>query len=125
MESVKHNILYVDDEKDNLFAFRSVFRRFFNVMTANGGEEAIEVLKHKSVDLVLSDQRMPNMTGVELCEYVMNNYPKAKRMIVTGYSEKEPIEEAIKHGKVSTLIMKPWNVEELKHLIVSALQAGV
>lgn len=115
-------VLYVDDEQDNLFAFRSVFRRFFKVFTAGGGEEAIELLSKESVDLVLSDQRMPHMSGVELCEYVMNNYPEAKRMIVTGYSDKAPIEAAIREGKISHLISKPWNVEELKEVIVSSLQ---
>lgn len=119
---LKYKVLYVDDEQDNLFAFRSVFRRFFNVLTAVGGKEAIELLGKESVDLVLSDQRMPHMSGVELCEYVMNNHPEAQRMIVTGYSDKAPIEEAMRHGKISNLITKPWNVEELKDLIVSSLQ---
>lgn len=119
---LKYKVLYVDDEQDNLFAFRSVFRRFFKVFTAIGAREAIDLLSKESVDLVLSDQRMPHMSGVELCEYVMNNYPEAERMIVTGYSDKAPIEEAMKHGMISNLITKPWNVEELKALIENALQ---
>ena len=97
----KYNILYVDDETDNLLAFRSVFRRFFNVYTAEGGEEAIKMLEDQPVDLLLSDQRMPSMTGVELCEKVMNSFPKTARIIVTGYSEMQPILDAVKSGKIS------------------------
>ena len=99
-------ILYVDDEKDNLFAFRSVFRRFFDVVTAIDGSEAIELLEVQDVDLVLSDQRMPKMTGVELCKYILNHYPKVKRIIVTGYSDRAPIEEAMKTGALSKWVSR-------------------
>ena len=122
--TAKPRILYVDDEKDNLFAFRSVFRRFFDVITAIGGSEAIELLEEEDVDLVLSDQRMPKMTGVELCKYLMDHYPKAKRIIVTGYSERAPIEDAMKIGAVSKWISKPWDVENLRHEIESALSSS-
>ena len=119
--SPKFNILYVDDEADNLLAFRSVFRRYFNIFTASGGSEAIELLKEQPVHLVLSDQRMPQMTGVELCENIYNQYPGTKCMIVTGYSEMQPIMQAIEQGKVLKYISKPWKVDELKRLIEGAL----
>lgn len=117
----KYNILYVDDESDNLLAFRSVFRRFFNVFVATGADEAIQVLREHPVHLLLSDQRMPKTTGVELCENVMMTNPDIIRIIVTGYSEMEPIMDAMKTGKVSQYITKPWNVDELKGLIERAL----
>ena len=120
--SEKYNILYVDDEKQNLHAFRAIFRRFFNVYVADGGEEALELLEKQSVDLVLSDQRMPVMTGVELCETVMKKYPKSVRIIVTGYSEMTPILNAVKEGKINSYIMKPWNTQELKTIIESAIR---
>ena len=119
--SVKPNILYVDDEQDNLIAFRSLFRRFFNILTANGGQEALDVMQKYPVHLLLSDQRMPKMSGLELCDIVMKKYPHAKRIIITGYSEMAPIEEAIRSGKVAQCITKPWDAEELKRIIVSAL----
>ena len=118
----KYNILYVDDEKQNLHAFRAIFRRFFNVYVAGGGSEALDLLKNQSVHLVLSDQRMPQMTGIELCENVMKMYPDSVRMIVTGYSEMDPILNAIEDGKIKTYIMKPWKTQELKHIIESAIQ---
>ena len=118
----KYNILYVDDEKQNLHAFRAIFRRFFNVFVADGGSEALEILENQPVHLVLSDQRMPSMTGVELCETVMEKYPNAVRIIVTGYSEMTPILNAIKEGKIKQYIMKPWKTQELKTIIESAIQ---
>ncbi len=121
----KYNILYVDDEADNLLAFRSVFRRFYNVYTATGGEEAMQMLKDQPVDLVLSDQRMPSMTGVELCENVMNTFPQTACIIVTGYSETQPLIEAIKTGKISRYITKPWNVEELKSILKNTLETTI
>lgn len=118
----KFNILYVDDEPDNLLAFRSVFRRFFNVFTATGGSEAIEVLKRQRIHLILSDQRMPKMTGVELLNRVSSSHPNIIRMIVTGYSEMQPILEAVRRGKVTHYITKPWKVEDLKVLLEDALR---
>ena len=90
MES-KAQILYVDDEPNNLFAFKSVFRRTYSVLTASGGAEALSLIKDNKIDLVLSDHRMPEMTGVELCKYIMNQFPTLKRMIVTGYQDEESI----------------------------------
>ena len=119
--TAKYNILYVDDEQQNLRAFRAMFRRFFNVYIAEGGSEALEIMKEQPVDLVLSDQRMPRMTGVELCENVMELYPEAVRIIVTGYSEMDPILNAIEEGKIRSYIKKPWKTEELKSVIESAL----
>lgn len=117
----KYNILYVDDEPDNLLAFRSVFRRFFNVFTANDGPEAIEFLNDQTVDLILSDQRMPEMTGVELLNKVSIEHPNIIRMIVTGYSEMAPILHAVENGKVAKYITKPWKVEELMSILENAL----
>ena len=119
--NIKPSILYVDDEPDNLIAFRSLFRRFFKVMTAKGGAEALKIMAENQVQLLLSDQRMPKMSGLELCDIVMQKYPQAKRIIITGYSEMGPIEEAIKTGKVAKCIRKPWDVDELKSEINNAL----
>lgn len=120
----KFTVLYVDDEQDNLLAFRSVFRRYFNVFTASGGSEALDLLKDQAVHLVLSDQRMPNMTGIELLDYVNTQYPSIVKMIVTGYSEMEPILAAVEQGRVAQYITKPWKVEELKSILENALHTS-
>ena len=119
--SEKYNVLYVDDEKQNLHAFRAIFRRFFNVFVASGGSEALELLENQPIHLVLSDQRMPAMTGVELCENVMQKYPDSVRMIVTGYSEMDPIINAIEAGKIKSYIRKPWKTQELKSIMETAI----
>ncbi len=117
----KHNILYVDDEQDNLLAFKAVFRRDFNVFIAPSGQDAIEVLKEQAIDMVISDQRMPHMTGLELFQKIIPDYPSIVRMVVTGYSEMEPILNAVKKGDVAHYMTKPWKVEELKGVINGAL----
>ena len=117
----KINILYVDDEKDNLLAFRSLFRRKYNVLTAEGGAEALAIMESQPIQLVLSDQRMPSMTGLELCHTVSEKYPNTVRMIITGYSEIKTMEEAISQGKIERCLRKPWNLEELTGIINSVL----
>ena len=117
----KYNILYVDDEQQNLLAFRAVFRRFFNVYTVNGGEEAISFLEQQDIDLVVSDQRMPAMTGLELCEHVMAKYPALARIIVTGYSETEPLDRAVEEGKIRSFVLKPWDTQNLKVVMEQAI----
>ena len=124
MKKKKFDILYVDDEEDNLLAFRSVFRRFFNVYTVSGAQQAMEFLAERTVDLILSDQRMPGMTGVELCETIMQSHPQSVRMIVTGYSEMQPINAAIESGKIVSCIRKPWDVKELKKILEDALEVS-
>ena len=121
MES-KAQILYVDDEPNNLFAFKSVFRRTYSVLTASGGAEAWSLIKDNKIDLVLSDHRMPEMTGVELCKYIMNQFPTLKRMIVTGYQDEESIQDALAEGIISKLIAKPWDKEILNQEIQSVLK---
>ncbi len=118
-----YNILYVDDEPDNLLAFRAIFRRDFNIYSAQGGQAALELLEETPIDLVISDQRMPKMTGVELLEKVRNRYPDIIRMVLTGYSDVQAIIDAINKGKIYYYITKPWNVEELKVIIKNALES--
>lgn len=114
-------ILYVDDEVENLLTFKTLFRRFFSVKTAESAKQAIELLEEENFDVVLSDQRMPNMTGLELCEYVSQHHPSIRRYIVTGYSEAKPLDDAISAGTILSVIMKPWDMQELKSLIATTI----
>ena len=117
MKNIDLKILYVDDEEENLFSFKSVFRRFFRVKTAQSGEQAIELMSEENFDIVLSDQRMPQMTGVELCQYISEHFPETKRYIVTGYSEMSTINEAIDEGIIVSVIRKPWEIQEIRSLV--------
>lgn len=119
----RYNILCVDDEEDNLLVFKSFFRKDYNVFTARSGPEAVELLKKQPVDLIISDQRMPGMTGVELLERVREEYPDMIRMILTGYSDIQAVVEAINKGKVYHYATKPWDGDELKNILDRALES--
>jgi len=118
----KPEILYIDDEEDNLFVFKAAFRRFYKVYTAQSGEEGLEILKEKDISLVITDQRMPRMTGVQFLQNISEEKDLI-RMILTGYSDMESIIEAINTGKVYRYIVKPWDKEELKITMDNAIEA--
>ncbi|MBX2875544.1 MAG: response regulator [Saprospiraceae bacterium] len=115
-------ILYVDDEEDNLIAFKAVFRRHFQVHLAQSGQDALALLDQQNIDLIISDQRMPKMTGVELLEQVRERFPDIIRMVLTGYSDVQAIIDAINKGKIYHYITKPWDVDELKIIMENALE---
>ncbi len=120
--AIAFQILYVDDEEDNLVAFRAVFRRHFKVHVAKSGREALDFLEQQAIDLIISDQRMPKMTGVELLEKVRIRFPEIIRMVLTGYSDQQAIIDAINKGKIYHYITKPWEVDELKFIMENALE---
>jgi phosphoserine phosphatase RsbU/P len=114
-------ILYVDDEKDNLTVFFSSFRRHYNVYLASSGSEGIEIMKKHEIQLVIADQRMPEMTGIQFFEKIIPDYPDCLRFIITGFSDVEAIIQAINTGRVYQYINKPWNKEDLQIMIDKAL----
>lgn len=119
----KARILYVDDEHQNLRSFKAWFRRFYHVFTAQSGQEALEFLSKEKVELIITDQRMPQMTGVQLLEKVLVQFPKPIRMVLTGYSDLHAIIQAINKGKIYYYITKPWDHEELKIVIDKGIEA--
>ncbi|MDX2283751.1 MAG: histidine kinase [Bacteroidia bacterium] len=123
MENFQAHILYVDDEQENLNAFRSSFRRSYEVHTARSGQEALDLLDREPIGLVISDQRMPGMTGVDLFEAIQATHPDPVRIILTGFSDVQAIVNAINKGKVWYYVTKPWKHEELKVIIDNGLEA--
>jgi len=115
-------ILYVDDEKDNLTVFNSAFRRYYEIHLASSGREGLEIMKKHKIQLIITDQRMPEMTGIQFLEKVIPDYPDCIRMILTGFSDIEAIIQAINTGRVYRYITKPWNKEELKINIDKGLE---
>jgi len=107
----------LDDEEDNLTSFKAVFRRYFQVITTRDVSEALDILASTNIDLVISDQRMPGMTGVEFLEKVYRSYPDVIRMILTGYSDMQAIIDAINKGKIYYYVSKPWKFETLKIIL--------
>ena len=122
MNDKSFSILYVDDEENNLFAFKAAFRRFYNIHIALSGEEGMEILRNNSINLIITDQRMPKMTGIEFLENVIPEYPDVIRMVLTGFSDVEAIVSAINTGRVYRYITKPWDENELKMTIENAKQ---
>lgn len=119
----KYNLLYVDDEKHNLTAFRNVFGDEFNVLTASSAREAYLVLKQHPVDLVVADQRMPSETGVAFLARVRKEFPMAVRTIMTGYSDIEAVIGAINDSRIYHYFKKPWNERELRLVFKNAIEA--
>ncbi|HHF7365220.1 TPA: adenylate/guanylate cyclase domain-containing protein [Legionella bozemanae] len=118
----KYNILYVDDETNNLTAFVATFRRQFNVFTATSGREGMDIMRHNNIQIVITDQRMPEMTGVQFLESIIPEYPNTIRMILTGFTDVEAIIKAINTGRVFRYITKPWDPIELKINIDTGLK---
>ena len=119
----KFKILYVDDEDVNLRLFKNTFRRDFEVFIANSAKEGLEILEKNKINVVITDQRMPEMTGVELLEVVNERFDDIppNRLIVSGYSVDEDIEKAFNEYKLFRFIAKPWKYEELKQIILDSI----
>ncbi len=118
----KYAILYVDDEESNLRIFRDTFRRDYTIYTALSAEEGIKILDEVKIDLVLSDQRMPGMSGVDFLKYSLEKYPEPNRILVTGFSDIEAIKDAINQAHIFQYIQKPWNRDKLHKTIENALR---
>src|SRR6266545_784103 len=106
-------VLFVDDEPENLVVFESACAERFNVLTAPSGRQALELLRTHEVAVLLADQRMPHMTGLELLELARAEFPQTVRMLVTAYADLKTAIEAINRGRVRRYLCKPWDDEEL------------
>jgi response regulator RpfG family c-di-GMP phosphodiesterase len=120
MNKDKISILYVDDEMNNLISFKAVFRIKYNILTAISGEEAIKILRNNTVNLIITDQRMPQMTGVEFLESILNEFPDPIRILLTGYADMSAVIDAVNKGKIFHYLSKPWNEDELDITITRA-----
>jgi DNA-binding NtrC family response regulator len=110
-------VLFVDDERRVLTSMRAMFRRDYEVLLANSGQEAIDLLRDHAVDVIVSDQRMPGMTGVEVLKAVKTLAPNAMRILLTGYADLKAIEASINEGEVFRYLTKPCPSEQLKEAI--------
>ncbi|UZR93405.1 response regulator [Chondrinema litorale] len=118
----KYNLLYLDDEESNLRIFKAAFKQYYKIFTAKSGIEGLEVLKNEEIHLIITDQRMPKMTGVEFLERIIPDYPDPVRIIITGFADIEDIVRALNKCGIHRYIVKPWNREELKLTIDKALE---
>ncbi len=116
-------ILFVDDEEMALVTFKNLFKKEFTIHTAGSGGAALELIeKHPELALIVSDQRMPDMTGIELLRRISVKRPNLIRMLITAYTEIELVIDAINRGKVYRYITKPYNEEELKQTLKQGIE---
>lgn len=113
----KVKILYIDDEKQNLTSFKSNFKTEYNVFTANNAADGFKLLMEHEFPVIIADQRMPLVSGVEFLEQSMIDHPDSIRLLITGYSDINTVVEAINRGQISKYIQKPWDIEKLSMAI--------
>src|SRR5450432_2831088 len=115
-------ILCVDDEQNIVSSLRRIFRQHsYRVLTATSGAEALGLLERESVDLVISDMRMPEMDGAQFLEQVRNRWPDTVRLLLTGYADMEATIGAINRGEIYRHIDKPWNDDD----VVTTVRRGL
>jgi len=115
-------ILYVDDEENNLFSFKATFRLKYKVYTAISGSAAIDLVKKTPIDIIITDQRMPEMTGVEFLEEIIKINPEPMRILLTGYTDMGAVIDAVNKGKIFHYLNKPWSEDELDQTIQRAYE---
>ena len=119
----KHTILCVDDELDNVDALERLFRKHYAVLKATSGAQGLEILaENPGVALIISDQRMPNMTGVEFLEKTQRTHPEALRILLTGYTDIESVIQAVNQGQIYRYLTKPWDSADLLNTVATAIQ---
>src|SRR2546427_9260698 len=121
-ETRQASILVVDDEADVVESIRELLRLDYRVLVATRTSEAMAILQERPVDVVMTDQRMPEMTGVELLHHVRETQPDTVRLLFTGYADVRAVIDAINQGSVYRYITKPWDATELQAVIRDAVE---
>jgi signal transduction histidine kinase/response regulator RpfG family c-di-GMP phosphodiesterase len=115
-------ILYVDDEPDNLSSFKALFRRDYDIRLAESGPEALDILRSEEVHVLITDQRMPVMSGAVLLEQVAAEFPNILRYMLTGYSDYDPLVDAINKGQVHGYFPKPLDPRQFSERVGKGLE---
>lgn len=123
MSEHRHRILAVDDEQDVLDVLRRALEEQHQVFTAQSGPEALQILQREDIDLLITDQRMPGMSGVQLMEEARRLRPQMVRIILTGYTEPRDMVDAINRGEVYRYLTKPFDLTELLFTVKNGLEA--
>jgi response regulator RpfG family c-di-GMP phosphodiesterase len=118
--AAKYTLLIVDDEPDVCDSVHDLLRREFRVLKAHSGQEGFRLMQEEEVHIIMTDQRMPQVSGVELLTKVKARNPQAVRMLFTGYADLESIIAAINQGHVYQFLKKPWQPEELVEAVRQA-----
>lgn len=122
MNSERIKVLYVDDERNNLQAFKALFRKDYDILLAESAEEGLKVLEKEVIHVIICDQRMPGMTGVEFFESILEKFPYPIRILLTGYTDIQAVIEAINRGQIYRFIDKPWDQQVIAVAIQNAYE---
>src|SRR5437764_11709789 len=122
MTTTKHPILVVDDEAEILFSLRGLLRQEFELHTAESGAEALDIMRRHVIHVIMTDQRMPQMTGVELLQQARGECPEAVRIVFTGYADIKAVIDAINQGQIFRYLTKPWDPDELVSVLHQACE---
>jgi response regulator RpfG family c-di-GMP phosphodiesterase len=120
--SKKHCLLVVDDEPDVCDSVHDLLRHEFQVLKAPNAAEGVRLMQENEIHIIMTDQRMPNVTGVELLKNIRHRHPMSIRLLFTGFADLEAIIEAINHGHIFRFVKKPWQPEELLTVVHEAAQ---
>ncbi len=113
-------LLVVDDEPEVCDSVFHLLRRNYKVLRASGAAQAVELMRQNEVHIIMTDQRMPDVTGVEMLQKIKTQYPEAIRMLFTGYADIQSVIAAINQGHVYRYLSKPWQPEELEAAVADA-----
>ena len=122
MQISRHCILLIDDEIENLKALERTLMTITTVFTAASGKAGLEIIEKNPISLVICDQRMPEMTGIEFFKIIQKSHPHIIRMVLTGYTDVEDLIEAINEVGLYRYVTKPWDNHELKLIVQRALE---
>jgi len=117
-----YNLLIIDDELEITKSIARQFRKKYKVFSAISAKEGIEIMEKEHIQVILSDQRMPEMTGVDFFSIIKDKYPDALKLLLTGYSDIEAVIGAINEGQVFRYVTKPWNPDELDAIVKEAFE---
>ena len=117
-----HNLLIIDDEIDIIKALERLFRRKYNVFSTTSPQEALSIMELEEIQVVISDQRMPGMTGVDFFNCIKDMYPDTMKLILTGYTDIESVIGAINKGQVFRYVKKPWDPNDLDMIVREAFE---
>ena len=123
MDTERFRLLCVDDESNILDLYRRVFRGTYEVLTADGGRAAIDILRRQPVDVILSDQRMPEVTGVEVLKFARQQQPDAVRILVTAYADMASLVKSVNEAGIFKYLTKPIDLDELPTTVAEALES--
>ncbi|RME26560.1 MAG: hybrid sensor histidine kinase/response regulator [Deltaproteobacteria bacterium] len=121
---VANAVLFVDDDVANLTVFEAAFGHEFEVLTADNGADALDLLARHDVAVLLADQRMPGMTGVELLTRARRDFPHVERILITAYSNLDEAIDAVNQGHIRRYLRKPWDHDDLRAALVDAIEVA-